>query len=390
MWFFSKKQTAPMTTTGAQYEKANTNSVTFNTAMSVSAFYACVKVISETISSLPIQCYETNSELKRKNTDYPLFKLLRYKPNRYQTSLEFFEQILLNLVTDGNAYVRIHKDQRGTIYSLIVINSGNMSVELTKTGALLYHETKADGSKETHPEMNVWHIKLGGDGITGLSPLAHASQSLNISTQLEKRTNNIANNGKISGVVQTDQILTTEQRTAMKKNVVDSIANSEGVHLLEAGMKWEAIGLSPQDQQILETRKYQVDEIATFMRVPKPILTGEKVSDELMQSFYKLTLRPYIERIEASIERHLMPMSDLGKYQIQFDFDALLRADKATRIQTYSTAIQTGQLKPNEARSLEGMEPVEGGDTLVMNGALLPLNSQDNKLNSKSESAGRE
>lgn len=361
--------------------RAPSSAVNFETAMQVSAFWACVRLITETISAMPLKCYRANGQELEPNPDYPLFKLLTYSPNRYQTKQEFFETLALNLVTTGNSYCAIDRGTNGAPVSLLPLMSGQMKTELDADGSVIYHYTTSEGTLKIYSAESIWHVKLFGNGITGLSPLGYMAKSLGVAMDSDDRAATLAaSGGKTNGVLMVDKLLTPEQRERIRQNFGDlTEGRTDQLFVLEASMKFERTSLSPQDMQLLETRKFQTEDIARFMGVPSVLINDHAGTTawgsgiyQIIQGFYKLGLKPYLERFESSIKRHLIPRRDWDKVDIKFDFDSLLRADRQTRMDANSAAINSGQLTPNEARRDEGRPPQSGGDNIYLNSTLVP------------------
>jgi len=374
--------------TGYQDSNPPTKSVTFDQAMSLSAFWASVRLLSETVAAMPLNCYDRDiqSNVKKINTDYELWRLLNYNPNRYQTRTEFFEQIMLNLVTRGNAYVAIEKTTRGRIYSLIPLPSAQVETVLLDDGAITYQQTTANGNVKVFAESSIWHIKLFGNGIEGLSTLEYAGNALGQAMDLNNRASVLASNGgKTNGILTVDQALKKEQKEAIKQSFAGlQSGNQDQLFVLEAGFDYKQTSLSPTDMQLLESRRFSIEDIARFMGVPSVLINDTSATttwgsgiEQINQGFYKLNLKPYLERIESSIKRWLMPQSDWEKIDIEFNFDSLLRADAATRAEANSKRINSGQNTPNEVRAAEGYEPKEGGDNIYLNGSLTPAGQQN-------------
>jgi HK97 family phage portal protein len=358
----------------------------FDVAMTQSAFWASVRLLTETVSAMPLVCYEktNNDTIQNIKTDYPLWELLNYEPNRYQTRTEFFEQVMLNLVTWGNAY--IIKQQVGTrITGLTVYPSEQVKMNLLHDGSITYEYVTPSGNVKVFAEKSIWHIKLFGNGLVGMSPLAYAGNALGISKNLGDRQSKLAGNGgKVNGILTIDSALTKEQRLVVKENFKTlNEGNKDELFILEAGFKYQQTGLSPTDQQLLESRRFSVEDIARFMGVPSVLINDTASSttwgsgiEQINMGFYKLNLKPYLERIESSIKRHLIPRKDWQSIDIEFDFDSLLRADSLTRADTYSKAVNSGQMTPNEVRALEGRPPKTGGDEIYLNGSLVPAGTR--------------
>jgi len=237
----------------------------------------------------------------------------------------------------------------------------------------------------------MWHIKLFGNGIVGMSPLSYARQSVGIAIATDNRVTQIYSNGaKPSGVLTIDKTLSQEQRKQIRASFAGmSEGNDDRLFVLEAGMQYHQVSMTPQDIQMLDSRRFQIEDIGRFFGVPSILLNqtfgqsslGSNVY-EIMQAYYKLSLRPYLEKIEASILRWLI--SDSG-YEAEFDFDALLRADTKSRMEANREAINSGQLTPNEARKQEGRSSLPGGDSLMVQGAMVPIDQAGQNLPSRGE-----
>ena len=366
------------------YSSKSAATVDFDSAMTVSAFWSCTKILTETVGAMPINCFRTMEDgSKVVDTSYPLWRLLNYQPNRYQTRNEFFESIILNLCTDGNAFVRV-VGRSGRITSLLPLMSAQMGVYLKQDGELEYNYRNSNGTYTVYDQSDIWHIKLFGNSIVGMSPLAYARQSLGISIATENRVGKMASNGgKATGILSYDRILTDEQRKAIRKNMSEiAKGDSDSLKILEADMKFQQTALSPNDMQLIENRRFNVEDIARFMGVPSVLINDTEGStvwgsgiQEIIKGFYKLGLTPYLERIESSIKRWLMSRSDWDDVKIEFNFDSLLRADPKERAERDSIRINSGQITPNESRNAEGYLDMEGGDRLLVNGSLVPIDT---------------
>jgi HK97 family phage portal protein len=361
----------------------------FDTAMTQSAFWACVRLLTETVSAMPLVCYERDIEtgVKRATAENDLWRLLNYQPNRYQTRTEFFESMMLNLTVWGNAYMVVERTRGGAgrIISIQVYPSAQMEVELLQDGSLVYKYTTPNGDVKVFSERSIWHVKLFGNGIVGLSPLGYAGNTLGLSKALSDRQNKLATNGgKVGGILTCDRALTKEQREIIRANYGSlTEGNTEKLFILEADFKWQQSSLSPTDMQLLESRRFSIEDIARFMGVPSVLINDTAASttwgsgiEQINQGFYKLNLKPYLERIESSIKRHLMERKDWETVDIEFNFDSLLRADKTTRLDAQSKAVNAGIMTPNEARAEEGLKPEVGGDKIYLNGSLVPAGTQ--------------
>jgi HK97 family phage portal protein len=363
------------------YAEASASPVTFDSALQLSSVWACVKLISETVSSLPLTVYKLTPNGRKIDANHPLTLLFNGKVNRYQTKIEFFETVLLNLLTSGNAYCYIQRINNDRIVGLLPLMSADMTTTLLENGSLVY-EYVTDSGVNVYSESNIWHLKLMGNGVIGLSPLAYQRNTLGIAQAAEAAVTNIYKNGaKPSGVLSMDKFLTQEQRDLVRSKFYNLSAGSEErLMVLEGGMKFDAISLSPQDIELLASRQFQISEICRWYGVPSVMINDTSSStvwgsgiEQIVSGFYKLTLRPLMEKIEASILINLMNPNDAQRHEVEFDFNALTRSDLKTRFDSYRVGIYGGFMTPNEARRLEGMPDEDGGDSLYMQGANMKL-----------------
>jgi len=352
--------------------------VTEDTAMQVSAVWACVKLLSETVSSLPLNIYQKNRRLVADDFYFQAF--INHKPNRYQTRQEFFETMMLNLTLHGNAYAKITR-VNGRIVSLLPLMAAQVEVNLADNGSIIYEYTN-DTKIEFLAEQSVWHIKLYGNGIIGKSPLAFGRNMIGIAQAADKTVTRIYNNGgKRSGVLVIDKLLTSPQREAIRENFSGlTTSNDDRLLVLEMGMKFDPIAMSPQDIELLASRKFQLEEICRWFGVPSVLVNDTSGSttwgsgvEQLVSGFYKLNLRPYLERFEASIDANLFTDNERKDYRSEFDFEGLLRSDLKSRLEGYRTAIAGSILTPNEVRRLENWDALAGGDSLLSQVNMSPL-----------------
>lgn len=362
------------------YEEAAAVTVTEDTAMQISAVWACVKLLAETVSSLPVAVYKKTPTGRERDDEFWMARLMARKPNRYQTRVEFFETIMLNLALHGNAYCKISRV--GTdIRSLLPLMSGQVTPALLDDGSVVY-EYLSDGGVEVYASESIWHIKLYGNGIIGKSPLAFGRNMLGIAQAAEKATTKVyTNGGKRSGVLSLDRLLTPEQREAVRSNFSTlTTGTSERLLVLENGMKFDPISMSPQDIELLSSRKFQIEEICRWFGVPSVLVNDTSSStswgsgiEQLVQGFYKLNLRPYLERIENSVSCNLFSESEAKTHEFEFDFEGLLRSDFKSRLEAYRTAVAGTIMTPNEVRKIEGLPTVTGGDMLLSQVNMAPI-----------------
>lgn len=384
-------QNAMPITTGTNTSKK----VTFDSAMQVTAVFASIRLLAETVASLPLEMYEIDKDGNRKIAKHEVMDLLRHKPNLRQTRIEFFEQLMLNLVSSGNAYVVKGKvnPRSEHIASLDIINSANMDVIVEKNN-LIYRRTLTDkvgvATTQDYTPDEIWHVRLFGTGLVGMSPLAHARKAIAVADSADDKVTSLMSNGaKPSGVLMTKGNPTKDQRDGLRTELGELTSGKETfIPVLPLDMRFEALSLTPSDIELLSTRRYSTEEIGRIFGVPSILINDSSQSSNwgtgiqsIIDAFYKFNLRPYLEKIELSMLISLLPRKDWVKYEFAFDADAVLRASLKERVETYRSAIASGQIAPNEVRRKEGQPPKAGGDHLYMQVTMgtLELISESNR-----------
>jgi HK97 family phage portal protein len=351
--------------------------VSFDRAMTLSVVFACIKLLTESVATLPLQMFAVDKNGQRKQVlDNPLIALLRNKPNSYQTRVEFFETLMINLLS-GNAYVRKGYFKKQLV-SLIVINSGSMRPILMPNGIMNFQYSDENYQIQTLTSDEIWHIKLFGNGVIGMSPIGYGAKAIGIGTALDDKVGRIMQNGaKPSGTLSTEKTLKKEQRDALRTEL-NSLMCGEDTFLpvLEGGLTYQQISLTPEDIQLLESRRFTVEEVCRFFGVPGILVNDSSDStnlgsstDAIIDTFYKFGLRPYLERIEESIRLNLLPRAEWDSYEFEFQANALLRASPAQRYTSNQTRIMSGQATINQVKIEEGLPPIVGGDE-----TLIPVN----------------
>ncbi|QXR26651.1 phage portal protein [Acinetobacter junii] len=346
--------------------------VSFDSAMTLSAVFACVKILVESVATLPLQMFQLKSDGTRIQVkDHDVIRLLYNKPNRYQTRVEFFEQLMLNLVA-GNAYIK--KDYIGKkLVSLQVINTGSVDASIRDDGTPLY-KCKIGNKTVEYTDKEIWHIKLFGTGFVGMSPIAYGAQSIGIGLAGSDKTSRLMSNGaKPTGALKTEKYLKKEQRDALRGELDILINGDDGdLAVLEGNMQFEQISLTPADLELIEIRKMSVEEACRFFGV-NPILIFSTDSsttwgsgiEQLVDGFHKFGLRPYLERIEESARIHLLQRHEWDEYEFEFKTKDLLRASYLERIKSNKDRILSGQATMNEVRVEEGDVPIANADFLL-------------------------
>lgn len=385
-------------TSGSVYRffTGNTTSkkrVTEQSAMQMTAVYCCVRILSEAIAGLPLQLFQYGeSGTKTKAVDHPLYFLLHDEPNPEMTSFVFRETLMTHLLLWGNAYAQIIRNGRGEVVALYPLMPDRMTVDRDENGNLYYEyrvssddaPTLKDNVARLQPS-NVLHIPgLGFDGLVGYSPIAMAKNTIGMSIACEEYGASFFANGASPGAVleHPGTMKDPEKvRDAWNKAFRGS-GNANKVAVLEEGMKYTPISISPEQAQFLETRKFQIDEIARIFRIP-PHMVGDlerstfsNIEHQSLE-FVKYTLDPWVCRWEQSISRALLTPEEKKKYFPKFNVDGLLRGDYKSRMDGFAVARQNGWMSANDIRRLEDMDlvpPEEGGDLYLINGNMTKLN----------------
>jgi HK97 family phage portal protein len=366
--------------------------VTERSAMQMTAVYSCVRILSEAVAGLPLHLYRyKDGGGKEKAIDHPLYRLLHDEPNPEMSSFVFRETLMTHLLLWGNAYAQIIRNGKGEIMALYPLMPNKMRVDRDEHGKLYYeysHSSDEAGTmKNTTVRLtpyDVLHIPgLGFDGLVGYSPIAMAKNAIGMAIACEEYgAKFFANGAAPSGVLEHPGVIKDPQkvRDAWQSQFGGS-ANSNKVAVLEEGMKYTPISISPEQAQFLETRKFQINEIARIFRVP-PHMVGdlEKSSfsniEQQSLEFVKYTLDPWVIRWEQSLSHILFTDEEKKTLFFKFSVEGLLRGDYQSRMNGYATARQNGWMSANDIRELENMDKIpaeEGGDLYLINGSMLPM-----------------
>ena len=364
------------------------------TSIQITAVYTCIRVIAEAIAGLPLHLYKSKSEGKEKAKNHPLYFLLHDEPNPEMTSFVFRETLMGHLLLYGNAYAQIIRNGRGEILGLYPLMPNKMQVDRASNGEIYYTYILGSGDS---PEIknnktnvvylrrsDVLHIPgLGYDGIVGYSPIALAKNTIGMAIACEEYgAKFFANGASPSGILEHPGILNDPEKLRKSWNEMFSgSTNSHKIAVLEEGLQFKSISVSPNEAQFLETRQFQLNEIARIFRVP-PHMVGDLERstfsniEEQSLEFVKYTLAPWISRWEQSLKKALLSQNEKKDYFIQFNVDGLLRGDYQSRMNGYSVGIQNGFLSVNDVRSLENMDLLpdsSGGNEYLVNGTMTKL-----------------
>ncbi len=363
-----------------------------HTAMQMTAVYSCVRILAEAVAGLPLHLYKyTDSGGKEKALSHPLYFLLHDEPNPEMSSFVFRETLMSHLLLWGNAYAQIIRNGKGEVLALYPLMPNRMRVDRDSKGNLYYSYTRyqdeaptMNGLTVTLNPSDVLHIPgLGFDGLVGYSPIAMAKNAIGLAMATEEYgAKFFANGAAPGGVLEHPGTIKDPQKIKDSWNMAyQGSGNAHRVAVLEEGMKYQPIGISPEQAQFLETRKFQINEIARIFRVP-PHMVGdlEKSSfsniEQQSLEFVKYTLDPWVIRWEQAISRSLLRGTEKRQYFSKFNVDGLLRGDYVSRMNGYATARQNGWMSANDIRELENLDriPAElGGDLYLINGNMTKL-----------------
>ena len=366
--------------------------VTERSAMQMTAVYSCVRILAEAIAGLPLHlyCYKEDGG-KEKALGHPLYLLLHDEPNPEMSSFVFRETLMTHLLLWGNAYAQIIRNGKGEVVALYPLMPNRMTVDRDSSGQLFYSYQMSNSDAPTMPggtvilkPSDVLHVPgLGFDGLVGYSPIAMAKNAIGLAIATEEYgAKFFANGATPGGLLEYPGTVKDPDRVRESWNKGFSGSQNAGkVAILEEGMKYTPISIAPEQAQFLETRKFQINEIARIFRIP-PHMIGdlEKSSfsniEQQSLEFVKYTLDPWVVRWEQSLSRALFTPEEKSQYFFKFNVEGLLRGDYQSRMNGYATARQNGWMSANDIRELENLDRIpaeEGGDLYLINGNMLPL-----------------
>ncbi len=351
-------------------------SVDKNTAITFTAVWSAVRLLSESISILPVNVYERqpngDKTLASKNAVY---NLVHNEPNYYMSSVAFFEKIMMDLCLSGNSYVQIVRNGGGTPQELLPLNAQDINVKINN-GQIFYHNRSSDIVLD---DYDVLHFKgVSQDGIMGLSPITQNANAIGWGIALEEYGSKyFTNSAKLSGVLETDRALSEQAIERLKNsfsNTYNQLQNAQSTAILEEGLSFKPITISPEQSQFLASRVFSITEVARMFNIPTFMLQEHSKSsfnniESLSQSYVTYTLMPYIRRMESEMNRKLFKKNEKGKLFVEWNVNGLLRGNIKDRTDAYKTGINNGYLTINEIRRKENLNSVADGDELY-----LPLN----------------
>lgn len=357
------------------------------TALKISTVWACVGLLADTIASLPLIIYRYMGEDGRERArNNPLYTVLHDQPNQWQTAAEFREMLTGHALLRGNGYAQIKPGPRGPADQLEPLHPDRVTPERLRNGRLRYQVRQDDGSTKPFNQEDIFHLRGPSDGLAGKSVIKYARDSFGLTLAAERYGSRFfRNDSRPGGVLHTDGKLSRDAAARIKESWehAHSSVNQNRVAVLEEGLKWQQVGISPEEAQFLGSREFQAEDVCRWFRVPPHMvgLTGKATSwgsgiEQMSIGFVTYTLLPWLTRWKQAIARDLIIARDI--YFADFVVEGLLRGDITSRYDAYATGRQWGWLSANDVRKLENMNPIPGGDAY-----LSPLNMSDsNQANS--------
>ena len=372
--------------------------VTTEGALKLSAVYACVRILANTVASLPLHVYERQERGKQRADDFYLYDVLHNRPNPVMTSYRFRQTLMAHAALWGNGYAEIEWSQGGRVLALWPLSPAGMEKVETAGDRLVYHYRLPDGKLERIPGESVLHIRaLGTDGLLGLSPIALARQTVGLGLAAEEFGARFFGNGaNVGGVLQHPGALSDKAYGRLQHSMAEKyggISNAMRMMILEEGLTYERVGIPPEDAQFLETRKFQVTDVARWYGIQPHLIadldrsTNNNIEHQGIE-FVVHTIRPWLVAWEQEIAASLLSAAERRRYFAEFSAEGLLRGDAAARSQLYTSLFNVGAMSPNDIREKENMNPVEGGDEYFVQLNMVPVNMAAAGLEPAGEPAG--
>lgn len=364
-------------------------SVTENSAMGVAAVYACVTVLAETIASLPLHVYRRTADGEERDRGHPLYPLLHDAPNDWQTAFEWREMLVASVALRGDSYSRLEVGPNGRVLAINPIDAMQVSPEMTDRG-IRFRYGSSRGSELLFPDdvLRVPH-KLKHDG-SAMSPIRVHRDTIGAALAARRYQAALLGNAAApKGALKVPVSISDQAAAALRDSWErrhKGPENAGKLAILDGGMEWSSIGMSNEDAQFVEMLQLSVQDVARIFRVQP-----HKIGDLSRATFSNIehqgiefvtdTILPWVRRIEARMTRTLISEAQRATHYIEFDLKGLLRGDARTRSEFYRNLFYIGAINPNEIRRLEGMNPIDGGDTYYVQGATVPVDMLDATMN---------
>ena len=350
-------------------------------ALQISTVWACIERRSTTVASLPFFAYSSNDGQRELARNTRLYQLLHDSPNSRMTPFEFWRALMLNHDLRGNGYARIERDERtGEAIAMWPMAADQVTLEILPDGSGVYLY-RVDSDVAAIAEENVLHIKGLGNGTSGLAKLDFMRPTTGeMQAAQESASKVFGSGGKPTGILMIDKVLKPEQRAHLQNSFAGlSTGNTSRLYVLEATMEYKQLSISPEDQQLLESRRFGVEELCRWFDVPPVLVHHSNVTtwgsgiEQIVDGFHKFAIRPLLVGIEQAVRKRVMTPKQRASMSAEFSLDALLRASAKDRAALYAQNVQNGVMTRNEARQLENLPRMNGADELTAQSNLLPL-----------------
>lgn len=364
-------------------------------ALSVSAVLACIRVLSEDVAALPLLVYrELPGGGREVARDHPLMRVFSRRPNSWQSRFEFKEMMQVHLCLRGNAFAYIRRNGRGEVLELVPLHPDRVILLEAEDGSLFYQVSRSTRFEESQlndadfviPASNILHIRgLSTYGLMGMALATLGREAIGLAMATEKHGGKVFGNGaRLGGILKTAGKLSPESKARLVtqwQSAFGGVENTFKTAVLEEGMEWQQLGMTSEDAQYLESRTFQAEEIARIWRIPQHKIgllsksTNNNIEHQGLE-YYKDSLKPWLERWEAALERDLLTDEEAKVYTIEFDFDSVLRGDFKTRMEGYAVGRQWGWYSINDVRADLGENPVPGGDVYLSPLNMIPAGTE--------------
>lgn len=358
---------------GSRTESAAGVSVSDEIALTYSAVFACVKVLAETLASVPLHVFERKDGGKDRAPDHPLYHVLHTQPNPYMSSAEWREAMMLSVGLRGNGISTLEFDSRRNVSAVWPVRGDRVRPKIID-GKLWYAIANSDGPERAYRSSEVMHVRGMGWGLWGLSPIDYAREAIGLGLASEKfGAKFYANGTAISGLLFSKKPLSPEARKRLSEGwraARSGLDNAHSVPVLEDEMDYKSMGVSPENAQFLETRKHQIAEVASWYRVPLHLInqleraTNNNIEHQSLE-FVKFTMLPWFFKWEQAITRDLFGTIEGNRYFAEFQLQGLERGDMKSRVEYYTGMTNAGAISPNEIRGFENLNPRDGGDVYL-------------------------
>jgi len=360
--------------------------VSVQTAMQIDTVFACVRLIAQTLATLPCQFFLKNADgFGAEATDHPLYTILHDQPNADMSAVSFWEAMVACLMLWGNAYSAIYRRGDGQVSALIPLVPSRLTMQPNADGTAIRYAYRTDnGQMVSFDQSDIFHIKLFTlDGKFGLSPIAQARENLGTAIAAERSAGSFFRNGmRPSAVIIAPNFLDPKKKEEFRADFTRDFTGAlqaGRVPLIEGGWKVDTLSMNPDDAQLLATRQFTVEQICRWYGV-QPVMVGhmEKTTawgtgmEQMNLWFLTYTLRPIMKAIEQEIRRALIIVTERQKYYAEFNADGLMRTDSKGRADMMATLADHGLRTRNELRALDNMPPLPGGDDLTIPVNLTP------------------